>query len=401
MRSGISNDMNVKVEQLSKKELFHAQGRLMFGQVREDAAVDLFLVRQLQSPTRLFVIASGGCTALSLLTVDSCSVDALDISQAQIALVELKAALYKHLGFAAAKQACIADGRAYREQVNSRLSPQAQHFFSARSESLKSGLNNCGWVDQRMHLLTKLFYLFVHSLEETKSFLSLDEIDKQREFYSKRWCNWQWKLTMKVAFSRLFLRLAHGNAAEKLVPDDFSALMEGRLARAFTDFPNAANPYLWQAFFAQYNNSEASLPPYLQAANGALIEANIDRLNLVCDDTIAWLVEQPAASIDYFGLSNILELLPPDYAVRLRAQIVRCGRPGAIVCVRSIFRRRAAVFEDKGAGALTREAAVAGADYASKNSCSGKLVFDRALSDQAEKMDRSLFCNFYEIYRCV
>ncbi len=376
--------MTINVESSSKKELFHAQGRLMFGQVREDAAVDLFLVRQLQSPTRLFVIASGGCTALSLLTVDSCTVDALDISQAQIDLVELKAALYKHLGLVAAKQACIYDGRPYLKQVNSMLSPQAQKFFNARSESLKSGLNNCGWVDQRMHQLTKLFYLFVHSFEETKAFLCLDEIDKQRDFYSKRWCNWQWKLTMKVAFSRLFLRLAHGSAAEQLVPDDFSALMEGRLVRAFTDFPNAANPYLWQAFFAQYNSCEAGLPPYLQSANGALIQASIDRLNLVCEDTIAWLAKQPTASIDYFGLSNILELLPPDYAVRLRAEIVRCGRPGAIVCVRSIFRRRAAVFEAETSEADGR-----------------RLVFDSSLSDQAEKMDRSLFCNFYEIYRCV
>lgn len=401
MKSGTKDDMSADLEKDAKKELFHSQGRLMFGQVREDAAVDLFLVRQLQSPTRLFVIASGGCTALSLLTVDSCTVDALDISQAQIALVELKAALFKHLGFAAAKQACIADARTHLKQVNSLLSPQTQHFFSARSESLKSGLNNCGWVDQRMHQLTKLFYLFVHSLGETKSFLCLDEIDKQREFYSKRWCNWQWKLTMKVAFSRLFLRLAHGNAAEQLVPDDFSALMEGRLVRAFTDFPNAANPYLWQAFFAQYSNREDGLPPYLQSANGELIQANIDRLNLVCEDTIAWLAKQPAASIDYFGLSNILELLPPDYAVRLRAQIVRCGRPGAIACVRSIFRRRAAVFREDSAGAVTSETAKAAADSASKNSCSGKLVFDRALSDKAEELDRSLFCNFYEIYRCV
>jgi len=401
MKSGTKDDMGADLEKGAKKELFHSQGRLMFGQVREDAAVDLFLVKQLQSPSRLFVIASGGCTALSLLTVDSCTVDALDISQAQIALVELKAALFKQLGFAAAKQACIADGRSYLAHVRSLLSPQSQQFFKLRSESLKSGLNNCGWVDQRMHQLTKLFYLFVHSLGETKSFLGLDEIDKQREFYTERWCNWQWKLTMKMAFSRLFLSLAHGNAAEQLVPDDFSALMEGRLARAFTDFPNAANPYLWQAFFSQYNNGEAGLPPYLQSANGALIQANIDRLNLVCDDTIAWLAEQPAASIDYFGLSNILELLPLDYAAKLRAQIVRCGRPGAIVCVRSIFRRRAAVFREDSAEAVTSEAARSGADSASKNSCSGNLVFDRALSDQAEKMDRSLFCNFYEIYRCV
>ncbi|CAN5494146.1 DUF3419 family protein [soil metagenome] len=377
--------MAVESKEHSQPELFYKQGRLMFGQVREDAAVDLFLVKQLPSPSRLFVIASGGCTALSLLTVDSCTVDALDVSEAQIALVALKAALFKLLGSSAAKEACIGDGRNYFKQVSSSLSPQARQLFEANSGSLKTGLNNCGWVDQRMHQLTKLFYLFVHNLKETKYFLGLAEIDKQRDFYRNHWCNWQWKLTMKVAFSKLFLRIAHGKAAELLVPDNFSAVMEGRLVRAFTEFQNAANPYLWQAFFAQYNSGEDGLPPYLQKVNGALIEANIDKLNLVCEDTIAWLAKQPKASIDYFGLSNILELLAPEYAAELHSQILRCGRPGAIVCVRSIFQRRSQVFEAKADGAEAGQS----------------LVFDELLSDKAEKMDRSLFCNFYEIYRCV
>lgn len=396
--------MEVEVEQSSKRELFHTQGRLMFGQVREDAAVDLFLVKQLQSPSRLFVIASGGCTALSLLTVDSCRVDALDISQAQIALVELKAAVFKHLGFAAAKEACISDARGSFAQVSALLSPQAKAIIDAQGESLKSGLNNCGWVDQRMHQLTNMFYLFVHSIKDTKYFLGLDDLAKQRQFFHKRWCNWQWKLAMKVAFSRLFLTLAHGKAAEKLVPDDFSSAMEKRLVRAFTDFPNATNPYLWQAFLAQYNSSEACLPPYLQSDFGPLIQANIERLNLVCEDTVAWLEKQPAASIDYFGLSNILELLPPQYATKLQAQIVRCGRPGAIVCVRAIFKRRTEVFEAfdvKSEGADTSGTDSPGIDLDQRDSHSIRLAFDRALSDEAEKLDRSLFCNFYEIYRCV
>lgn len=365
----------------TKQELFHKQGRLMFGQVREDAAVDLFLVNQLQSPSRLFVVASGGCTALSLLSVGSCSIDALDISQAQIALVELKAKLFKHLGYATAKQACISEARNYCAQVNVHLSPPAAQYFSAHRESIKNGLNNCGWVDSRMHQLTKLFYLFVHSIEETKLFLGLDDVAEQRIYFKERWCNWQWKLAMKIAFSKLFLTLAHGRAAEKLVPDDFSKIMEARLVRVFTDFSNATNPYLWQAFFAQYNTSNAALPPYLQDEYGPLIEANIANLNLVCEDTIAWLEKQPARSIDYFGLSNILELLPPEYAAKLQDQIGRCGCPGAIVCVRSIFKRRTAVFDTN------------------VESCG--LVFDGTLSDRAEKIDRSLFCNFYEIYRCV
>lgn len=384
MTANNQNNQDSDPGQPAKAKLFHSQGRLMFGQVREDAAVDQFLVSQLQTPKRLFVIASGGCTALSLLTIDGCNVDALDISQAQIALVNFKASLFKHLGYAATKDACISDAHSYFLQVSSVLSPQTKQFFEARLDSLKSGLNNCGWVDQRMHQLTKLFYLFVHSRKETEYFLRLDDVEKQRQFYKNNWCNWQWQLTMKVAFSRLFLTLAHGKAAETLVPDDFSKIMEGRLVRAFVDFANAANPYLWQAFFAKYNDTESGLPPYLQQSNGPIIQANIDKLNLVCEDTIEWLKKQPTQSIDYFGLSNILELLPPSYASALHKQIARCAQPGAIVCVRSIFGRRSSVFKTESA--------------AQGHNCD--LVLDKGLSDKAEQMDRSLFCNFYEVYRC-
>ena len=171
--------MEVEVEQRSRRELFHTQGRLMFGQVREDAAVDLFLVKQIKSPSRLFVIASGGCTALSLLTVDSCDVDALDISQAQIALVELKAALFKQLGFAAAKEACTGDARDLFAKVSQLLSPQTREIMEAQGDSLKRGLNNCGWVDQRMHQLTNAFYLFVKNIKDTRYFIGMDDIARK------------------------------------------------------------------------------------------------------------------------------------------------------------------------------------------------------------------------------
>lgn len=367
----------------TEEKLFLRQSRLMFGQVREDAAVDLFLVEHIPSPNHLFVIASGGCTALTLLSVDSCKVDALDISEAQIALVELKQVLLKHLGFRALKDACLCDAQDLFKQVMEFLSPRTREILSAKTGAFKNGLNNSGWVDQRMHQLTKLFYLFVHNKRETEKFLRLESVEAQKNFYLKNWSNWQWRMTLKIAFSRAFLALAHGRAAERLVPDDFSSVMEKRLVRALTDFPNATNPYLWQAFFAKYNSLEAGLPPYLQQNYAEQITANIDHLNLVCDDTISWLAKQPPSSINYFGLSNILELLPAEYASNLQTEIVRVATPGAIVCVRAIFQRRSLVFEE----------------IISTDTARG-LAFDEALSLEAEKRDRSLFCNFYQIYRC-
>jgi hypothetical protein len=62
--------------------------RILFGQAREDADVELALVETLREPQHIFVIASGGCTALSLLTASAAkvSVSAVDINPAQVFL---------------------------------------------------------------------------------------------------------------------------------------------------------------------------------------------------------------------------------------------------------------------------------------------------------------------------
>jgi S-adenosylmethionine:diacylglycerol 3-amino-3-carboxypropyl transferase len=369
---------------MSGTEIFKQASDLMFGQVREDALVDLFLVGSLDSPQKAFVIASGGCTALSLLLQEGLEIDAVDISQAQVSLVETKIEMFKNLGAEAAAQACCADAASAFAAVKKHLSESTQNIIAGLP--LKNGLNNSGSVDRRMSQITKLFYTFVHSKAKTVRFLELADVDAQREYYQKQWSNFIWRVALKIAFSKAFLSITHGKVASTIVPDDFAEVMEARLVKALTAYPNARNPYLWQAFFGQYNNNEMCRPPYLQSENQKTIIANLARLHLTCADTLEWFGEQPANSIDYFGLSNIVELLPPEYAAKLRHEIIRCARPGALVCVRAIFPRKQPVWSDESPGSQ-----LAGA----------RLQLDNNLGDQAEKMDRSLFCNFYEIYRCL
>ncbi len=351
----------------------------MFGQVREDAAVDLFLLQQLAGkPQRLFVVASGGCTALTLVSSCAASVDALDINAAQIALVELKAAIFKRLGFAAGRDACVKDARGAYEKVRSDLSSTSGKILDRYKQQMQNGLNNAGLVDVRMKQLTGLFYLFVHSRKMTQQFLELSDVSEQQRFYRGPWRNWQWRMAMAVAFNRSFLALRHGDAALRLVPPDFCDVMERRLERAMTKFPNASNPYLWQAYFAEYPKTEDGLPPYLQSETAESLVANLPNLSLHCDDANSWFQKQTAGSLDYLGMSNVLELLPQSYADAMLPEVIRCARKGAVVCVRSIFpRHKGRTFDDR----------------------SGALVFDRELTDAAQERDRSLFCNFYEVYR--
>ncbi|MBS1953903.1 MAG: DUF3419 family protein [Cyanobacteria bacterium SZAS-4] len=353
----------------------------MFGQVREDAEVDLFLLSKLDSPKRAFVIASGGCTAFSMITFPGLKVDAVDISEAQIALVESKLEMFKTLGFEVTRDACKAQAVAAYKQVRSSISETSRGILDGCMSDLERGLNNAGWVDKRMHQVTDLFYAFIHSRATTTKLLSMCDVSEQRRFYDEQWCNWQWKLGLNVAFSRQFMTIAHGADAKRLLPPDFSKVMKRRIVRALTDVPACSNPYLWQSFFAKYNEREDALPPYLQERRWNALSQHLSNLSLTCAGTVDWLEKQPDDSIEYFGLSNILELLPPDYAAAVQKQILRCARNNAIVCVRGIFPRETPVFS-------------------SESNRNRSLVIDTELSAIAGKMDRSMFCNFYQIFWC-
>jgi S-adenosylmethionine:diacylglycerol 3-amino-3-carboxypropyl transferase len=362
----------------SKAPVFAQDQRLMFGQVREDAAVEAWLLRQLKSPSRVFVIASGGCTAFALLTHD-CDVVALDISKAQIALVELKLLLFGKLGFDATRAACVADARRVYSAVSQDLSSESQQILSGIKEHMAGGLNNCGFIDRNMQLLLKVFYLFVHTKSQTEQFLSLDDPNQQKHFYKKSWCNLQWNLATSIACDKRFLALVHGHTALELVPDDFSQIILNKFERALTHFPNSTNCYLWQTFFARYPDGEAGYPLYLQRHNAEAITNNLSRLDLVCQDALVWFRAQPSGSFDLIALSNILELLPKEYVDQLMPEIIRCARSGALVCIRCIFPRSKPTFQDP----------------------SGVLVSEPQLTASAEAMDRSTFCNFFEIYRRI
>src|SRR5690606_4601142 len=70
---------------------------LASARVHEDPALEMTLVevlaRELGRPLRVAVVASGGCTALTLLSSEHVArVDAIDLNPAQLHLVELKRA---------------------------------------------------------------------------------------------------------------------------------------------------------------------------------------------------------------------------------------------------------------------------------------------------------------------
>lgn len=358
---------------------------VLFGQVREDAEVEVSLFRSIKSKAKqnVFAIASGGCTALSLATVKECKVMAVDINPAQIYLCLLKTAALTRLSFGEAQLAMIQSAALYFDRVAELLPAEAREYFLQDRSLLSGGLNNCGVTDSRIKQLMSLFFLSVHTKEQTRQFLSLPTLQVQQQQFVKMWKNWQWDFALNVVLSKTFLSLGFGNEAIDKLPKNFSAIMKARLERALSEVPVFNNGYVWQTFLAEYPRGEkgealeTSLPPYLQAKNHKQLKENLPRVLFSVDDAVSWLEEQKDNSVDMFALSNILELVKSDYGIRLAEQVSRTARPGALICLRSIFPKDEPVLLD----------------------LNGKLKYMPELSAEMEAKDRSCFCNFIQVYQ--
>ncbi len=362
----------------------NTQPSVLFGQVREDAEVEVSLFRSIKSKAKqnVFAIASGGCTALSLATVKECKIIAVDINPAQIYLCLLKTAALTRLDFGEAQLAMIQSAWPYYQRVSELLPAEARQYFDANNKLLMSALNNCGDTDNRLKQLMSLFYLSVHTREQTRQFLSLPNLDIQQVQFQKMWKNWQWDFALNIVLSKTFLSLGFGGEATGSLPVDFSSIMKARLERVLSKVPVHDNGYVWQTFLGQYplgaqgEALEAALPPYLQLKNQKMLKQNLPRISFSVDDAVGWLTEQKDSSIDMFALSNILELVKSDYGVKLAEQVSRTARPGALICLRSIFPKDTLVLRD----------------------LNGTLQYRADLSAEMETKDRSCFCNFIQVY---
>jgi len=358
---------------------------VLFGQVREDAEVEVSLFRSIKSKAKqnVFAIASGGCTALSLATVRDCKVMAVDINPAQIYLCLLKTAALTRLNYGEAQLCMIQSAEPYFDRVSELLPKEAREFFLQDRAMLVRGLNNIGVTDGRIKQLMSLFYMAVHPKEQTRQFLSLPTLQLQQHNFQKMWKNWQWDFALNVVLSKTFLSLGFGNEAIDKLPKNFSSTMKARLERALSEVPVCDNGYVWQTFLAEYPRGpqgeaiESALPPYLQLKNQKQLRANLERVNFSVDDAVGWLEGQKENTVDMFALSNILELVKSDYGIKLAEHVSRTARPGALVCLRSIFPKDEPVLKD----------------------LNGKLKYMPELSAEMEAKDRSCFCNFIQVYQ--
>jgi S-adenosylmethionine-diacylglycerol 3-amino-3-carboxypropyl transferase len=350
---------------------------IVFAQVREDAAVEVAALAACESPAVAFCIGSGGCTAFSLLADGLSKLFVVDINPAQIYLLELKNAALEHLPYADLFACMTADARPAYPALQPRITPEAAAFWDRRPHLLALGLNQCGIIERKLNRVMRWFLPLLQGRRRIVTMFGQTDLPTQRQYYRRHWDNWRWKAAFRGALSRPALRRLYGRPFVDRIPADFPRLIKERVDAVFLSSPIQENGYLWQTFLGKYPPHENGLPPYLRRKHHALIQESQARARLATADAAVWLEEQPRASIGFFALSNILEVTTPEYAARLLQAVDHSAKPGAVVCMRSIFPPAA---DDL-------------------RCCQEPFTSDTALSEELARLDRSLFCQFIQVLR--
>ena len=352
--------------------------RIVFGMVHEDAAVEVAVLRQVRETVAnpvAFCIASGGCTALSLLLEAPSQLHVIDINAAQLYLVELKIAALQRLAPDETARCLLRDARPFYARLQPYLSTRTRRFWDDNRALLAGGLNRCG-VIERVSRAIALALPLAFGARRVRRMFAFRDLEKQRAYYRDSWDKSLWRAAFSFLLSAPILRLLYARGFTSQIPPRFASQIKSRVDEVFTRFPAATNAYLWQTFRGRVPLRDEAMPLYLQRENLAAVRENFSSIVLRHADAATYLEAQTASSIDFFALSNILEVTTVEYAQRLSRAVHRAAAPHAMLCLRSIFPPSDAALR----------------------AFSG-FHLDAELSRRLESEDRSLFCKNLRVLR--
>jgi S-adenosylmethionine-diacylglycerol 3-amino-3-carboxypropyl transferase len=315
---------------------------LHFAQIREDAWVERELADSAR-PRRSVVIASGGCTALSVLDDQAEEVLAVDSSPAQCALVALRKAAIEELDRAAylafIGEHPSSNRLATFEKLAARLPDEARAYWRARPAALAEGVQYAG--------TTERFYRYVaghlrHLVGDAalELLLSMADLETQRRLYAQLFETEAVRAALRVLLAKsTHLLFFPAFMFEHAQEHDFAAFFTGQFERELATRPVAGNYFLSQLLFGRYVEGHArGFPPYLTPEGYARTRRNIHKLTVRCAPLHVAL--ESAREVDAFFLSNVFDWCTPELMASCARALLPAARQGALILHRNMLNAR-------------------------------------------------------------
>jgi S-adenosylmethionine-diacylglycerol 3-amino-3-carboxypropyl transferase len=349
VRSAVIRHEHLSKQGILERTFTFAFRGLVYAQIWEDPAVDLEALA-VTPDCHIVQIASGGCNVLSYLTANPKAITAVDLNTAHIALNKLKLAAARHLpdyahfhrffGRANTKE----NIGAYRRYVRPYLDDTTRRYWEGRDligrrriSGFTRGVYKQGLLGSFIgaaHLLARLNGV------NPKVILRANSREEQREIFDREFA---------PIFDKAFVRWLTDQPASLfglgIPPAQYEALagdskmavvLRERLEKLACDFDLRENYFAWQAFGRGYQDApDASLPPYLQAANYQAVRERAPRVEVRHANFIEYLKTCPDASRDRYVLLDAQDWMTDEILTSLWTEITRTAKPGARVLFRT------------------------------------------------------------------
>ncbi len=322
---------------------------LVYAQIWEDPVVDMEALA-IEPGNRIATIASGGCNVFSYLTADPAEIVAVDLNTAHVALNHLKRVAAQQLPDYESFRRFFADADsgdnvgAYKAYVRPHLDEVSRRYWEGRDligrrriNGFASGLYKRGLLGNFIgvaHLLARLMKADPRQLLEAR------DIDEQRHIFETKFAPF---------FDRKFVRWVTDQRSSLfglgIPPAQYDALAGGkpmadvlraRLKKLSCDFDLKDNYFAWQAFGRGYGRgADAPLPPYLQAANYAAVQARAGRVTMLHANMTDMLASAWDESFDRYIFLDAQDWMTDAQLTALWTEVTRTARPDARVLFRT------------------------------------------------------------------
>jgi S-adenosylmethionine-diacylglycerol 3-amino-3-carboxypropyl transferase len=324
---------------------------MVYPQIWEDPRADMEAL-ELSPQSRMLTIASGGCNVMSYLVANPARIYAIDLNATHIALLKLKLAAAQHLPnhvtfyrfFGAANDR--RNVHLYNDLIAPHLDQDSRDYWEGRDLAGRRRITRfarnfyhfglLGRFIASGHLAARVFGA------NPKKMLGARTIEEQREIFARE---------IAPAFNHPVLRWITSKRASLfglgIPPVQYDALSGGgarpmadvlkeRAERLATGFDLKDNYFAWQAFGRCYPaQGEGPCPPYLDKANFLAVKSRTSRVNVVHDNMIRFLSNEPTESLDRYVLLDAQDWMDDAALNSLWKEITRTARPGARVIFRT------------------------------------------------------------------
>ncbi len=276
-------------------------------------------------------VASAGDNTFSILSGAPSLVLAVDLSEAQLACLELRRAAFASLdhdellAFLGVRSGADRVGT-YRS-LREGLAPEARRYWDGHRELIARGITTIGRFEGYFRLFRRWVLPLIHGRATVAALLEPRDAAGRAAFYRDVWDNLRWRLLFRIFFGRTVMgRLGRDPEFFRYVEGDVAGRILDRTRYALTALPTDRNPYLEYILTGGFDRA---LPFYLRRENFAAIRGNLDRLVTFRGGVTEALTAHGELRFDGFNLSDIFEYMSrEEYAAELE-RIVGSSRQGA------------------------------------------------------------------------